>query len=235
MTTRIPAPLSRLFLAAAAIFLVSATQPMNWLTQERETDGGYEIGNPDAPLKLTEWVSYTCPACARFTIQGEGAIKLAYILPGKMKVEMRHLIRDPVDLTAATLAHCGDASRFPSNNAAFMHRQAEWLPRMRNASQGQKDRWNALTGAAQRRALADAMGFYAIMETQGYSRVETDRCLADEAKVAAIEAASAADDERFTLQYTPSFTFDDEAPAFADDWDGLHQRIETRLSTLATP
>ena len=31
-------------------------------------DGGYRMGNPDAPLKLTEYASHTCGACAAFVL-----------------------------------------------------------------------------------------------------------------------------------------------------------------------
>ncbi len=35
-------------------------------------DGGFVIGNPDAPLKLVEYASHTCSHCAEFSDEGSG-------------------------------------------------------------------------------------------------------------------------------------------------------------------
>jgi hypothetical protein len=47
------------------------------------------------------------PALRAFTREADDRIKLAYVTPGNVSLEVRHLIRDPVDLTAVMLANCG--------------------------------------------------------------------------------------------------------------------------------
>ena len=45
----------------------------NWTTAGTATPTlGHRIGNPAAKVKLTEYISYTCPHCAAFTREGEG-------------------------------------------------------------------------------------------------------------------------------------------------------------------
>ena len=77
----------------------------NWATMQDETEGGHRFGNPEAKVKLVEFMSYTCSLCATFARQGDSAIRLAYVPTGRISYEIRHLIRDPVDLTAALLTH----------------------------------------------------------------------------------------------------------------------------------
>ena len=110
-------------LVAAAVMLSGQTRN-NWHNEVVETDFGHRVGNPDAKVKLIEFFSYTCPHCAEFAQQGEGVIKLAYLAPGRMSVEYRHLVRDPIDLTVGVLVNCGAASKFPGNHEAFILSQS---------------------------------------------------------------------------------------------------------------
>src|SRR5918993_6039985 len=95
---------------AAVALLASGQTNRNWNTVVTEVAGAHRIGNPEAKVKLVEYVSYTCPHCAQFTRDADDRLKLAYIMPGNLSLEVRHLIRDPVDLTAVMLVNCGPAS-----------------------------------------------------------------------------------------------------------------------------
>ena len=70
-------------------------------------EGGYMIGNPDAPLKLVEYASHTCGACASFAATGKAALKDKYVPTGVVSFELRNLVRDPIDLSIAALVRCG--------------------------------------------------------------------------------------------------------------------------------
>src|SRR5690606_27228559 len=157
-----------------------------------------------AEVKVTEFISYTCPHCAAFARAGEPALKLAYVAPGKVNLEIRHLIRDPIDLTAAMLAGCGAAAKFPQNHAAFMLGQDTWIKPLTTSSPAQQARWRT-QGAAGRRAIASDFGFYRLMENRGYRRAEIDRCLANEKVAAAMAATSAEDWKRPGIGGTPAF------------------------------
>jgi protein-disulfide isomerase len=75
-------------------------------------DSAHRIGNPEAKVKLVEYVSYTCPHCAEFTREADDRIKLGYVMAGTVSLEVRHLIRDPVDLTVVMLVNCGPPAKF---------------------------------------------------------------------------------------------------------------------------
>ena len=81
-------------LVAAALLSVGAGKPRsapaaphpNWLTTiSVSPSGSHLMGNPAAPVKLVEYISYTCPHCAHFQQQSEVAMRLAYIQTGKVQ------------------------------------------------------------------------------------------------------------------------------------------------------
>ncbi len=218
-------------LAACAMIAASGAiaGSSSYINQVRETGGGHQIGNPDAKVAVQEFVSYTCPACANYTRFDHGALELAYVATGDVTLEIRHIIRDPIDMTAALLTHCGATGKFPQNHKAIMLGQDKWLPRAQSATAAQRRRWDSGTNAARRRAIASDMGFYAVMETRGYRRTDIDRCLADEAKAASLAEASKINGEKYFVSRTPSFAINGITLAGTHDWGLLEPQIRARL------
>ncbi|KWV95291.1 MULTISPECIES: thioredoxin domain-containing protein [unclassified Erythrobacter] len=198
----------------------------NWGGMLAESDGGHVFGNPEAETRLIEFMSYTCSHCATFARTGEGAIKVAYVPTGRISYEIRHLIRDPVDLSAALLTHCGDANKFGGNHEAIMYRFDEWMEKAGKATQAQRSRWQFGSLPARLQAIASDLDFYEIMEGRGYSRVEIDRCLSDEAKAREMAEQSAADVQKYGLTGTPSFVLDGELLEATHDWPTLEKRLK---------
>lgn len=202
----------------------------NWNNQVVVTDGGHRVGNPDAEVALIEFVSYTCPTCGRFAKEGELALRLGYVASGKVSQEIRHYIRDPVDLTAAMLTNCGDADKFVLNHAAFMHGQDKWLPQVHAATAGQRKRWTTGDQASRRRDIANDLGFYEIMERRGYRRTDVDRCLADGKMATRLAEQSAQDTETYSIAGSPSFILNGIRLAGTVTWHALEPQIKARLS-----
>ncbi|OZA91589.1 MAG: hypothetical protein B7X57_09980, partial [Erythrobacter sp. 34-65-8] len=205
-------------LVAAALLGALATGGLasssNWNTRVERADGAHVIGKPDATRVLTEFVSYTCPHCAEFARTGDEALKLAHVGPGKIRLEIRHIVRDPVDLTVAMLTWCGDTAKFPRNHAAFMSAQPRWLATARSTTPAQRQRWSNGDLPSRTRAVASDLGFYRIMEGRDYDRVAIDRCLADISERDAI---------RFNVAGTPSFALDGKLLPGVHDWRALEK------------
>ena len=208
-------------LLAGALVLAGGNTKADWNTTVAAENQGHNIGNPEAETTLTEYISYTCPHCAHFAQRGDRALKIGYVHTGKMNLQIRHLIRDPVDLTAAMLTHCGDTRRFTMNHNAFMYSQAKWLPIMQSATQAQIARWTNADRKAARRAIARDFGFYDIMSARGYGVTDVDKCLNDDAKAQSLVETSAADARRLGLRGTPSFVLDGELLNGVHSWETL--------------
>ena len=214
--------------ALAALGTGTALLAQSWGTMVAENEHGHVIGNPDAENKLVEFMSYTCSHCATFANSGEGVIKVALVPRGNFSFEIRHLLRDPIDLTAALLTHCGDTEDFPMNHSAIMARYDDWVATARATTQAQRSRWQFGTHAARRQAIASDLGFYEIMENRGYPRPVLDRCLADDAKAQAMAEQSAADVEKYGLQGTPSFVLDGKLLEGVHGWSTLEPVLRER-------
>jgi protein-disulfide isomerase len=190
--------------------------------------GGHRMGNPAAPVRLVEYVSYTCPHCAHFEIEADGQLKMGYIVPGKVSVEVRHLVRDPVDLTVAMLTNCGPPARFFLNHAAFMRTQATWIGPMTGASTAQLQRWTAGDPVVRRRNIASDFRLYAMAATRGIDRVTADRCLADNALAQRL-AAMTQEAGELGVTSTPSFSLNGVLLTGTHDWHVLAPQIAARF------
>ena len=197
----------------------------NWSAMVTATEGGHLFGNPQAKTKLIEFMSYICSHCATFAKQGDAAIKMAYVPTGRISYEIRHLIRDPVDLSAALLTHCGDPKKFGGNHEAIMYRFDAWMEKARKTTQAQQSRWQFGTLSARLQAIASDLDFYEIMESRGYTRPQLDKCLSDEAKARAMADTSAADVAKYGLQGTPSFIMNGELLDGTHSWPALEKRL----------
>jgi len=201
----------------AGVASVAATQ--NWLATVERTPVSHIVGNPDAPVTLTEYLSYTCPHCRDFTMSGEQALKLGYVQSGKLRYEYRHAIANPADLAATMLARCGDPDKFPGNHAALMAAQPQINVLRQMATKSQTDRWNFGDKSARRRAVASDLGLYGVFERRGYTRVELDQCLNDQALADRLEAS--ADVDWSKISGTPAFAIDGTVLEDVHTWDGL--------------
>ncbi|MBW8755887.1 MAG: thioredoxin domain-containing protein, partial [Sphingomonadales bacterium] len=155
-------------------------------------------------MKLIEYISYTCPHCAHFQREADAPMRITYLQPGKVQVEVRHLVRDPIDMTVAMLTNCGAPGRFFVMHNMFLQTQDSWIGAANTASAAQRARWTSGDNAARLRAIAADFGFYAMMEHQGYTRPAVDRCLADAAMAKRL-AAQTAGAQQLGIQGTPGF------------------------------
>ncbi|MFA7585947.1 MAG: thioredoxin domain-containing protein [Novosphingobium sp.] len=218
-------------LAIAAAFSVAATKPAprNWNATVAETsEGGHRLGNPDAPARLVEFVSYTCPHCAAFEKRADSAMRLAYVTPGKLSVEIRPFIRNPVDLAVTLLTTCGAPARFFLNHTAFMRSQDRWIAPLATASTVRQQRWQTGDFASRMRHIATDLRLYDIIATRGYDRQTADRCLTDEAKARRL-AERTAEAEALGVAGTPSFMLNGVLLAGTHDWQTLDPQIRARF------
>lgn len=225
-----PGFLARAMLAASALLcLGAAPKSVGWnRTVTLSPGGGHVLGNPDAKIKLTQFVSYTCPHCAQFEVEAEGALRIGYVASSKVSVEVRHMLRDPIDLTVALLTNCGPKEKFFLNHTAFMRSQKVWIGRMTNSTAAQRQRWTSGTPLARARAIASDFKFYEIMASRGYDRPTTERCLAD-ADMAQRLADQTAAAQAQGVRSTPSFAIDGQVLIATHEWATLRPQLDARL------
>lgn len=88
--------------------------------------GEMTLGDPKAPNTVIEYVSMTCPHCARFHNDVFPAFKEKYIDTGKVNFVLREFPLDPLATSAIMLARCQPKERyFPMVDLLF-DQQTSW-------------------------------------------------------------------------------------------------------------
>ncbi len=223
-------PVSFAALAGAALLLsAAAPKTVGWNYAVALTPAGsHVLGNPAAKVKLVQYVSYTCPHCAEFEVQADGPLRLGYIATGKVSSELRHFLRDPVDLTAALLSNCGPKDKFFLNHAALMRSQKAWIGKLASSSPTQRARWTSGSLSARSRAVATDLRFYEIMASRGYDRPAVDRCLADAAMAQRL-AKQTEEGSTLGITGTPAFTLDGALLIGTHEWALLRPQLDARM------
>lgn len=194
----------------------------------RTASGTHLLGNPNARVKLGEYVSYTCSHCAEFHVASEAALRLNYVQSGNVSVEINHVLRDPVDATIAQLVNCGPSSKFLINHSMFLRSQSKWIGLLARSTPVQRNRWYTGDRAMRMRAVASDFHFYDMMATRGYDRMTLEKCINDNAlaeRLANISAAS----NKLGIDHTPSFTLDGALLLGTSEWNLLEPQIAARL------
>ena len=73
-------PLTVFFLSAMLIIFMGHSNFAQTNNQELKIVSPMTLGNPDAPVKIVEYASFTCPHCATFHLDVLPNIKEKYLL-----------------------------------------------------------------------------------------------------------------------------------------------------------
>ncbi len=188
-----------------AIAAIPAPDGGSWTdTVTISESDGYILGNPDAPLKLVEYASHTCGGCAMFSAQAKEKLKSDYIASGVVSFEQRNLVRDPIDLTIATLVRCGAKENMqPLSDQAWTVLNDTFANVQQNGSAYDA----ASSQPLEQRfvTIAEAAGLIDFFAARGLSSDQARTCLADKAKVEAIADNSTAQADQLNIQATPTF------------------------------
>lgn len=216
--------------AAIVIAAPAAAQQTDWAQRVTLSDqGGHIVGNPLAKHQVAEYMSYTCNHCANFETESHDSLKSDFIQKGHMSFEVRNLILNPIDLTAAMLARCGGRTKFFGNHRALLAAQANWMATFQSSSPDVMKTLNEGTVPERLKKIAKAADFYGLMKKRGYSAKQVDVCLADKPAQDKILAMTKYATGTLKLSGTPSFTVNNQPIEKVHNWTRL------RAALLALP
>lgn len=187
-----------------AIAAIPAPDGTNWgETMTVSEQDGYVLGNPDAPIKLVEYASHTCGGCAQFSATAKESIS-EYVATGVVSFEQRNLVRDPIDLTIATLVRCGAKEQMQVlSDQAWGNLQQTFAAVQQNGAAYEA----AGNMPTEQRfiAIAQAAGLIDFFAARGLSADQQRACLSDTAKIESIANNSSAQAEELGINSTPTF------------------------------
>lgn len=84
------------------------------------------LGDPNAPIKVIEYASMTCPHCASFHNGTYPQLKEKYIDTGKVQFAFREFPLDQLALTVSVLARCAPDDKYFDVIGIFFKTQRKW-------------------------------------------------------------------------------------------------------------
>ena len=179
--------------AAAAIDLnaqlpqIAAPNNGDWTQVVQQTpEGGYRMGNPDAPVKLVEYASISCPHCADFSEQASQELSSVYVKSGQVSWEYRPVLMFPTDPGISMLLRCQGPQTFFALTEQLYATQAEWSARTRTLPPAQLQALQSMPAAQQAPALARAMGMDQFFRQRGMPQARIDECLNNSQNLSAL-------------------------------------------------
>lgn len=149
-------------------------------------EGAMLIGNPKARVRVIEYLSYTCGHCASLHSETKD-VMAAYLNRGTVALEIRQLVRDPMDLSAALLARCGNPAQFVARHNAVMGNHAKWMGTFRALKEPDLKRWEATEAKARRAVIARDLGLIQTVAPAGVTPPMAQKCLTDPAALVPLE------------------------------------------------
>ncbi len=146
-------------------------------------------GDPEAPVEVIEYASFTCPHCASFHANQYQALKANYIDTGKIRFVYREVYFDRPGLWASMIARCPGTPEFFFNMSNLLYeKQRDWL------ASG-----DPATIIDELRTLA---------KTVGLDDATLDACLSDGPKAESLFTWYQENADRDGINSTPSFMID---------------------------
>ncbi|MFZ1742855.1 MAG: thioredoxin domain-containing protein [Pontixanthobacter sp.] len=168
-------------------------------------DGGYILGNPDAPIKLVEYGSLTCPACAAFSITGAPPLKENFVNTGRVSFEFRSMIiHGTPDLVLSRLIGCGQPeAAHPLSDQIWGNLNTLLAPMQSNS--GALEQALQLPEDKRFIAFAEQTGFLDFFAARGLSKDQAKTCLADFKSMESLATKSNDSATRDNVTSTPTF------------------------------
>ncbi|MEM8752516.1 MAG: DsbA family protein [Pseudomonadota bacterium] len=200
---------------AAASALPAAAQDA--LAAKGYALGDVVKGDPNAPVKIVEYASLTCPHCATFHKNAYPRIKADYIDTGKAHLIMREVYFDKFGLWSSAIARCGGSEAYYPIIDMMLNDQSAWYG----------DHVRAYQQTNNHQPILDEMR--KIGRKAGLSNERMNACLEDRAfferLVADFQETSAEDGVRST----PTFFINGEQIVGAVSADEMARVIESFL------
>ncbi|WP_424931250.1 DsbA family protein [Amaricoccus macauensis] len=173
-----------------ALGLAFAFSPALGFAQEINDVVEMVEGDPDAPVTIIEYASFTCPHCATFNEEVMPRLKADFIDTGKAKLIFREVYFDRAGLWASMIARCAPKDRYFGLVDVLFERQSEWATAKTNEE--------------------FVENLYGIGRQAGLTNERMDACMSDQAYAEALVESYQKNAGADGIDSTPSFVINGE-------------------------
>jgi protein-disulfide isomerase len=164
---------------SAPVANVAAPAGQDWTQTVSATERGFVMGNPNAPVKLVEYASITCPHCAEFTTEGGAEGLQNYVRSGRVSWEYRPYMIFPTDPGLFALLRCNGASTFFPLTEQLYADQRNWAVRGQTYLEANQAAVQAMDLQTRATTLVRETGTDAFFRQRGMTQAQIGQCLAD--------------------------------------------------------
>lgn len=209
----------------AVVAKVAAPAGQKWSQVITATDdGGFVMGNPDAPIQFVEYGALTCSHCRDFAAAATEELHRDFVDTGQVTFEFRNFLLNPADALAATIITCAGKDRYYPLMENIYANQAAFIEGAQNMGQvaptivDLPDNQKFIT-------FAKGIGLYSFFTARGMTETELNQCLSNPANVKRIEDRSNAGGQQFNITSTPTFVLNGSVIDDTNQWPALRQRL----------
>ena len=214
---------------AAPLPAIPAPNGGDWTETVSATErGGYLMGNPNAPVKLVEYGSITCPTCARFSTDASQPLTNTYVRSGQVSWEFRPFLIHAQDPGVFLLLRCAGPAPFFRLSEQLFATQQEWVGRSVSRPPEQARQIQGLDPHAQAAAMVRVMGIDQFFRQRGLSEARINACLADDAALQQLGQIAQRATSEENVQGTPTFIINGEK-LDASDWASVETRLRSAI------
>jgi protein-disulfide isomerase len=197
-------------------------------TVVKTPEGGFRMGNPNAPVKLVEYGSLSCPHCAEFEEQGAPQLRDKYVKSGQVSWEFRTYLLFGPDAGISALLHCqGESAFFPMVEQLYAD-QRNWAGKLQSLPPEQMQQIQNLPAREAAPAMLRASGVDEFFRQRGMPASRIQSCLADPAVLDQVAAITKRGNDE-GVNGTPSFFINGKFVERAANWGALEPAIRAAI------
>jgi protein-disulfide isomerase len=201
----------------------------DWTQMVAKTpEGGFRMGNPNAPVKLVEYGSLSCPHCAEFEERGAPRLRDRYVKSGQVSWEFRTYLLFGPDAGISALLHCqGESAFFPMVEQLYAD-QRNWSGRLQAISPEQLQAIQNAPAREAASAMLKATGVDEFFRQRGMPASRIQSCLADPAVLDQLAGITKRGNDE-GVNGTPSFFINGKVVERAANWAALEPELQAAL------
>lgn len=213
----------------AAVAPVAAPAGQDWTEVVNvSSTGGFVMGNPDAPVKLVEYASLTCPHCAEFEEKGVPTLRDSYVKSGRVSWEFRNFLLNAIDAPVSILARCQGPQPFFKLTEQLYAAQPQWTAGFQNITAADQARLQALPPEQQMVEVVRLGGLDGFFRQRGLPEAKIAQCLADKGQADALATLRKAG-EADGVTGTPSFLINGRLQDDVFNWESLVPKLKAAV------
>lgn len=192
--------------SAEPVAKIAAPAGKSWSETVMVTpEGGYLLGNPDAPIKLVEFGALSCSHCAEFSEKSFAPLRDNYVASGRVSYELRFFMLNALDVPSVLLATCGTPEATIPLSEQFWAFQRTMFENLQKAGDQQFQAVSALPPAQRFAAIAKLGGMDQFFAQRGIAADQAATCLADTAKAERLVKQTEEATKQYDVTGTPTF------------------------------